>query len=110
MAAGARLSSFLLFFRPVENPLTLPVDLSGSITFAQPVLGVIADGARLIQSDDLLGHPRVTYRDKPRRGIEKGRKQEGRDVVRISRDGRRVFFSLHATADPDEFRVLVAAP
>lgn len=110
LAAGTRVSSFLLFFRPEENPLALPVDISGSITFSQPVLGVIAGGTRLIQSDDLLGHPRVVYRDKPRRGIEKGRKQEGRDIVRISRDGRRVFFSLHATADPDEFRVLVAAP
>lgn len=119
LPAGRKLSSYLLFFRPLdfralENPAGNPggnmPDISGSITFAHPVLGIIADSARLDATDDTLGHPRITYRDKPRRGIERSRKPGGRDVVRISRDRRRVYFNLHATSDPDEFRVLVAAP
>ena len=107
---SGKLNSYLLFFRPQAIFGDRQPTLSGSITFAQPVVGIISDSARLQQTDDALGHPRVTYRDKPRRGIENWKKSGVRDVVRISRDGRRVYFNLHATADPDEFRVLVAAP
>lgn len=110
LSRNARVNSYLLFFRPGETPAARPADISGSITFAHPVLGIISDSARLEATDDILGHPRITYVDKPRRGIEKWKKPEERDVVRISRDGRRVYFNLHATGDPDEFRVLVAAP
>ncbi len=110
LAHPGKVNSYLLFFRPLEGAAQRRPDISGSITFAQPVLGIISDSARLLESDDALGHPRVAYRDKPRRGIEKWKKAAERDVVRISRDGRRVYFNLHATADPDEFRVLVAAP
>jgi len=110
LTVNSPVNSYLLFFRPQEGAAERRPDISGSITFAQPVLGIITDSARLIETDDTLGHPRVAYRDKPRRGIEKGKKRGERDVVRISRDGRRVYFNLHATADPDEFRVLVAAP
>ncbi len=105
-----KVNSYLLFFRPLEGAAQRRPDISGSITFTQPVLGIISDSARLIESDDAFGHPRVTYRDKPRRGIENWKKPGERDVVRISRDGRRLYFNLHATGDPDEFRVLVAAP
>lgn len=107
---SGQLNSYLLFFRPQAIFGDQQPTLSGSITFAQPVVGIISDSARLLETDDTLGHPRVTYRDKPRRGIEHWKKPAERDVVRISKDGRRVYFNLHATADPDEFRVLVAAP
>ncbi len=110
IAHSGKVNSYLLFFRPMEGAAERRPDINGSITFAQPVIGIISDSARLLASDDALGHPRVAYRDKPRRGIEKGKKPGERDVVRISRDGRRLYFNLHATADPDEFRVLVAAP
>ncbi len=105
-----RVNSYLLFYRPLEGSLERRPDISGSITFAQPVLGIISDTARLVESDDVFGHPRVIYRDRPRRGIERGKKPGQRDVVRISPDGRRVFFNLHATAEWDELRVIVAAP
>ena len=107
---SGRVNSYLLFFRPQDGAAQRRPDISGSITFAQPVLGIISNSARLIETDEALGHPRIVYRDKPRRGIEQWRKPGERDVLRISRDGRRVYFNLHATADPDEFRVLVAAP
>ena len=110
LAHAGKVNSYLLFFRPLEGAIERRPDISGSITFAQPVIGIISDSARLQQTDDTLGHPRVAYRDKPRRGIERSKKPGERDVVRISRDGRRVYFNLHATSDPDEFRVLVAAP
>ncbi len=107
---AGKVNSYLLFFRPLEGAAQRRPDISGSITFAQPVLGIISDSARLIGTDEAFGHPRVTYPDKPRRGIENWKKPGERDVVRISRDGRRLYFNLHSTADPDEFRVLVAAP
>jgi len=105
-----QVNSYLLFFRPLEGAKERRPDISGSITFAQPVLGIISNSARLIETDDTFGHPRVFYRDQPRRGIERWRKPAERDIVRISKDGRRLYFNLHAAADPDEFRVLVAAP
>ncbi|HEX2746696.1 MAG TPA: FecR domain-containing protein [Verrucomicrobiales bacterium] len=110
LTAPGKVNSYLLFFRPAEGSPPREEDISGSITFSRPVLGIIADGERLISSDETYGHPRVTYRDKPRRGIEQWKKKAERDVVRISRDGRRVYFNLHTTGDPDEFRVLVSAP
>lgn len=110
LAHAGKVNSYLLFFRPLDGAAQRRPDISGSITFAQPVLGIISDSARLMQTDDSLGHPRVAYRDKPRRGIENWKKPGERDVVRISRDGRRVYFNLHATADADEFRVIVSAP
>jgi ferric-dicitrate binding protein FerR (iron transport regulator) len=105
-----RVNSYLLFFRPLEGAVERSPDISGSITFAHPVVGVISDSARLQVTDDTFGHPRVVYRDKPRRGIERWRKPAERDIIRISKDGRRLYFDLHATAETDEFRVLVAAP
>jgi hypothetical protein len=110
LTPSGKINSYLLFFRPAEGSASREEDISGSITFSRPVLGIIADGERLIATDEAYGHPRVTYRDKPRRGIEQWKRKADRDVVRISRDGRRVYFNLHATADPDEFRVLVSAP
>lgn len=107
---AGKVNSYLLFFRPLEGALERQPALSGSITFAQPVLGIITDSTRLQATDDTFGHPRVAYRDKPRRGIERGKKPNRRDVVRLSKDGRRLYFNLHATTDPDEFRVLVTAP
>jgi ferric-dicitrate binding protein FerR (iron transport regulator) len=110
LAHSGNVNSYLLFFRPMQKPADRMPDISGSITFSQPVLGIISDSRRLIETDDILGHPRVAYRESGRRGIENRKKSPGRDVVRISRDRRRVYFNLHATSDPDEFRVLVAAP
>jgi ferric-dicitrate binding protein FerR (iron transport regulator) len=107
---NGRVNSYLLFFRPLEDARERRPAIRGSITFAQPVLGIISNSVRLQETDDTLGHRRVAYRDKPRRGIENWRKPAERDVVSISKDGRRLFFNLHATTDPDEFRVLVAAP
>lgn len=107
---AGKVNSYLLFFRPLEGAIERQPDISGSITFAQPVLGIITDSARLLATDDTFGHPRVAYRDKPRRGIERGKRPNQRDVVRLSKDGRRLYFNLHAATDPDEFRVLVAAP
>ena len=105
---SGRVNSYLLFFRPLEDAKERRPAIRGSITFAQPIVGIISDSALLQITDETLGHPRVHYRDKPRRGIEAFKKPAERDVVHISKDGRRLFFNLHA--DPDEFRVLVAAP
>jgi ferric-dicitrate binding protein FerR (iron transport regulator) len=110
LAHSGNVNSYLLFFRPLQKPVDRMPDISGAITFSQPVLGIISDSGRLVASDEVLGHPRVAYRESGRRGIENRKKSPGRDVVRISRDRRRVYFNLHATSDPDEFRVLVAAP
>ncbi len=110
LAGRGRVNSYLLFFRTAADTVPRETDLSGSITFSRPVLGIIANGTRLIATDEAFGHPRVVYRDKPRRGIEQWKKPGERDLIRISKDGRRVYFNLHTTADPDEFRVLVSAP
>jgi ferric-dicitrate binding protein FerR (iron transport regulator) len=110
LTVKGKVNSYLLFFRPTEGAASREEEISGSITFSRPVLGIISEGSRLTETDETFGHPRVTYRDKPRRGIEQWKRNRERDVVRISRDGRRVYFNLHTTADPDEFRVLVSAP
>jgi ferric-dicitrate binding protein FerR (iron transport regulator) len=111
LAKGTKVRSYLLFFRPAEGGEPGPHTLSGSIAFARPVVGVIAGGELLMATDEKLGHPRVVYRDKPRRGIEHPKhRPEERDIVRISRDGRRLYFNLKSDTDTDEFRVLVAVP
>ncbi len=111
LAKGKKLRSYMLFFRPSDGGEPGPHTISGSIAFAQPVIGIISDSALLQATDEALGHPRVHYRDKPRRGIEKPKKIPGeRDMLRISRDGRRLFFNLNSDTDSDEFRVLVSVP
>ncbi|HWB01759.1 MAG TPA: FecR family protein [Verrucomicrobiales bacterium] len=110
LTPGGKVNSYLFFFRPAEASESRGEVISGSVSFARPVLGIITEGTRLMATDDTFGHPRVIYRDKPSRGIEQWKRTGERDIVRISRDGRRVYFTLHATATPDEFRVLVSSP
>lgn len=108
---GSKFRSYMLFFRPAEGGQPGTHTISGSIAFAHPVVGIISDSALLQATDEVLGHPRVQYRDKPRRGIEQPKKKPAqRDMLRISRDGRRIFFNLKSDTDTDEFRVLVSVP
>ena len=108
---GRKFRSYMLFFRPSDGGEPGIHTISGSIAFAQPVAGIISDSTLLQATDDILGHTRVQYRDKPRRGIEQPKKNPAqRDMLRLSRDGRRLFFHLKSDTDTDEFRVLVAVP
>lgn len=79
----------------------------GSITFAQPILGVVFSSLLLAEQDELLGHPETTY------PTERARKKHDptleNETVTLSADRRTIRFSWRIRSRTDQVRVLVAA-
>ncbi|HWL10685.1 MAG TPA: FecR domain-containing protein, partial [Planctomicrobium sp.] len=81
---------------------------TGSVTFHQPIVGVISTSASLFQSDSAFAEEQVAldWAKQPER-TKLLRGTESRDELKISEDGRTLSFVLAANTDPKEFRVLV---
>ncbi|QDT65160.1 FecR domain-containing protein [Calycomorphotria hydatis] len=102
--AGTLVDSYLLHFNP-------PADVSqsgpGSITFRQPILGLILDGQGLVNSDSVLGISKTKYELNADRGFE-----TPEDEWSISSDKFSITFHPGITADKllDQCRVLLLHP
>lgn len=123
--AGTRVSSYLLMFNPVSESSTQVTHLSGSITFARPILGVICGEHLLAESDQIVGLPGTLYgeqhipgqnfRSLQTRRLEANDQYQSEDVflphdeLSISADGRTLHFAIHVRQAWEQFRVLVAA-
>lgn len=105
LPAGTRVDSYLLHFDPVGAP-SQAVQVIGSVTFDQPVVGVFAIDPHLDRSQTIFRHPTMAYHD---RDLRQG--MEAQDSFTLSADGRtiRVLMSVREQQS-DQLRVLVANP
>ena len=106
---AARISSYLVFFngqRPDTE--TAHRHIQGQITFAQPILGVIYNAQRLIQSDAPLGLQDISYPQSGGRGLVcKQPNDLPLDSITIAEDGHTILFDLYTVHYMDQFRVIV---
>ena len=85
--------------------------LEASVTFSEPVVGVIFSSDKLDQTDKLVGADLAALEDilhqggEPRRGLD----EKGEDQILLSADGRTLNVVLHSGNDDalDHIRVLV---
>jgi len=104
--AGTVVDSFLLHADPFDP--NNGVFYSGSVSFLNPILGVIALSGSLDQTDVILGAPGTLYPvvgSEPARGFELG----SPDMFVISPDGKTLSFTTAAGGADDQLRIVTAA-
>jgi hypothetical protein len=99
--------SYFIHFDPVGESL---VQLSGSITFAEPILAVIGRSLTMEDTDATLGSPTTLYPTN-RFGRELEYQSIGNyDFFRLEPDGHTIFMRLEVSTDVDQIRVITAVP
>jgi hypothetical protein len=114
LAAGSVVSSYEVHFDPngqraTDNALAA----TGSVTFDQPILGLIINATDLNSTNSVLGLAGVTYPDGPDHGLDIAPGAVGTgtaDQITLSADMRTVTFDLRAASFADDFRVVTATP
>jgi hypothetical protein len=101
IAAGTRVSSTYLHADPVTSGTTF----SGSITFTNDILGVVALAADLSKSDTFLGVSGTNYGTSVTRGFEVNPLQ---DYFSISSDLRTLNFTAKTWGYTDDLRIITA--
>jgi sugar lactone lactonase YvrE len=104
--AGTVVDSFFLHADPFDP--NNGVFYSGSLSFDNPILGVIALSGGLDQTDAILGAPGTLYPipgSEPARGFELG----SPDMFVISADRKTLTFSNAAAGADDQLRIVTAA-
>jgi len=104
--AGTVVDSFFLHADPFDP--NNGVFYSGSVSFLNPILGVIALSGSLDQTDVILGAPGTLYPvagSEPARGFELG----SPDMFVISPDGKTLSFTTAASGADDQLRIVTAA-
>jgi ferric-dicitrate binding protein FerR (iron transport regulator) len=101
IAAGRRVRSYLLQFNPVGRRLSEARQLSGSITFDRPILGLMFSNPHLAGSDAALAPKEF---DKLTRG---GRGLEPADRVELSDDRRTLAVHLSTAGATDQIRLVI---
>ncbi len=113
IAAGTSVDVFLLHFDPVSVPQQ-PLALSGSITFAAPVLGIEVLSASLDATDPSLGLPTTLYATgETLRGLELQVGMVGIntfDGITLSADRKTISVVLSTQLSLDEVRIITAVP
>lgn len=101
---GTILRSYLLQFNPTPRPRgEQGLQLTGSITFGHPLLGVLAGNSNLPNSDEVFGHAASRY-GQGKRGLEgPGQDNENQqpDRVHLSADRRTLTLELLSRSEPD---------
>jgi len=108
LAAGRTVTSYFLH-ADVDGDANTPVNMSGSITFNDKILGVIF--GNFTASDALVGAPGTTYETSVEHGLDF--KDPFGDMFRISNDRMRIDFNFNVSGITDQIRVItagVAAP
>lgn len=118
VSKGAVVRSYLIQLDPVGLLEKYDADkprVNGQITFDRPIVGLIASGRKLVQTDPIFGHPRGDYGNIPR-GLEAPKRtsieeatQLGKDVVILAADQRTLILNFAAGSAVDQLRVLVEA-
>lgn len=99
VAAGEMVWSYALYFD--RGGVPAPVPTTGSVTFSEPIVGVIVEGDNLSASDGSLGRPGANY--PADRTVELGE-----DSFEISDDRRTIAVTMSGATTIDQLRVLVA--
>lgn len=107
--AGTRVSSYVLHF---DTPDSTASSVSVSITFGDPILGIISSTPDLLATDNTLGLAAVQYET-----IRYGRGLEGIDVidpfiidtVNISANRKTITANLGVTDGLDNIRIVTAS-
>jgi hypothetical protein len=103
-------SSYLLVYKPENSQYRDLRALSGRVSFQHPILGVAVEPAQLRKTDRIFGTSGVDYKAFAFRRLEDKTTEEGdlpADSLRISDDGRQLYFNLYVGAFSDHIRVLV---
>ncbi len=119
LAAGTRVSSFLVFYNPPKagGGGELPdQSLSGELTFDREIVGVICEADSLSASDEVLGLRGLDYAN----GVREMRSPEAvetmgasrrgplaHDVLRLSEDRRSIYFMFNVRPGFDQVRLLL---
>ena len=115
LPAGSMVNSYMAHFDPVGKPAGTGVDVEGSVTFDEMVLGIIGRSPSLLQTDFVLGNPSTIYprgSHKVMRRIEFDPGDAGpatRDTVSLSSNRRTVGLDLHSGHSLDQARIVTAA-
>ncbi|HEX8322287.1 MAG TPA: PEP-CTERM sorting domain-containing protein [Tepidisphaeraceae bacterium] len=105
IAAGTTVSSYLIHWdRLGQNNGFLY--RSGSVTFDQPVLGLMSSRSTLISGDGVLGAPGTTYGTGDNLGID----FNTGDAYTLTGDRRTVNFFLGTNPGEDHLRIVTAVP
>ncbi|TVR04491.1 MAG: hypothetical protein EA398_01935 [Deltaproteobacteria bacterium] len=103
LATGTRVRTWTLH-RPTPAADGAARILNATVRFDQPVLGVLADGDRLANTDGLLGHPDTHYGQAASGGLH-----DPDDRVLLEPDRRTLRITWTGDA-PHRIRILVEAP
>lgn len=112
LAAGTVVNCYALHFDVVGTRATdNALELTGSVTFSDPVLGLIALASSLNATNAELGLAGVTYSDGTDHGLELNPAGGGTsDVVTLSADRRTVSVDLRDASFADDLRIVTAVP
>jgi len=107
--AGSDVNSYLIHVDPsprfIEVPL--PRGFRGSVTFDEPVVGIIVQTARLISSSDVLGAPNTIYTDMS--GLEFTLADLGpEDELELTESRRTINFEFRDRTEIDQIRVITS--
>jgi hypothetical protein len=108
VAPSKRVSSYLVHYDPVRRAEGHRRE--GSVIFPGQVLGVLVKDGPLNLSDQVLGHPFVSYDRDEGRGSERKKKSATGDDITLSKDRRTLHLNLAVKGDLDQIRVIVAEP
>lgn len=103
LPAGTAVQSYFLHSDTVDEHRH---EYIGTITFAQPILGVQVLKQTLNAYDPLLGAPGTLYPTTGARGLEFGNP----DHFSISADGKTLWFRFNTFGWVDQMRILTAVP
>src|SRR5205823_6222602 len=96
ISAGTLVNSFTLHFDVVgTRPNKKALQALGSITFDQPILGIMVLSQSENDTNSMLGRAGVTYSNGSRHGLELNPGGTGSDFITCSDDLRTVFVDLH---------------
>ena len=103
---GSVLSSFIVHADRIGDSLDDPVQLKGSHTFEDEVVGLVLDGQRLLNTDSDFGIPKPDHDPGLDYEPDAGSRGFDNDQVSIEPDGHTVKFDFQVTGAIDEVRVL----
>ena len=108
-AAGTRVNVYLIHADRVGDQQGMYKNLSGSVSFDTPILGVITSGAKLMATHSTLGATfdpdiHTSYSARSDQGLESD------DRVRVSVDKTRLDLSFKVWNVVDQVRVITQAP
>lgn len=103
LSAGTKVESFFFHFDPLGRDRTVA---TGSVTFADQIIGIMINGETIFLGDPILANGAIL----PNTGAASRGLEANGDTLSVGDDGRTLNVTLTSSASFDQFRVLTAAP